>query len=372
MAVIAVLFGGTPGFAATGSWVLNGAGNWTGTPANWASGIVPNAIDDIAEFRNDITATRIVTLNAPITLGGLRIGDALGASLFTFAGSPVNTLTLDVSSGNAFITQLNSATTVIQAPLILNDDVDWNIFTGTLDVNGAANAQVSYSGTGNTIKNGAGALRLNIDAVTNPYTGNWIVNFGTLNIGGANSATPTSLGTGTGGITLNGNGRADLAIFSLNNNGTASDTTVTYQGNNDVILQGAARLHVDRNFIGGANDRITHVLDNLAFNGGILQVTSGTSSHSLRFNGTTELRGHTTVFDVGVNATATRSNLILGSVGDDGGNRSLIKEGAGRMTVTGGGGQTYGGVTVIRDGVLALGSAVGEGGTCWWPAAPFR
>ena len=359
-AIIAVFFGGTPGFAATGSWILNGPGNWTGTPANWASGITPNAIDDIAEFRNDITAARTVTLNAPITLGSLRIGDALGGSAFTFAGSPVNTLTLDVTSGNAFITQLNSATTVIQAPLILNDNVDWNIFTGTLDVNGVSNAQVSYSGAGNTIKNGAGTLRLNIDAVTNPYTGNWIVNFGTLNIGGANSATPTSLGTGTGGITLNGNGRADLAIFSLNNNAAGSDTTATYSGNNDVILQGAARMNVDRNFISGAGDRITHVLDNLTFNGGILQVTSG-NSHSLRFSGITELRGHTNVFDVGANATATRSNLILGSVSDDGGNRSLIKEGAGRMTVSAGG--THTGLTVIRDGVLVLGSAGGGGAT---------
>ncbi len=78
---------------ADGTWILNGNGNWTGTPANWQGGTTPNAVGDLAIFRNDITADRTITLNAPITLGGMKIGDALGKSAFTFAGT--NTLTLD-------------------------------------------------------------------------------------------------------------------------------------------------------------------------------------------------------------------------------------------------------------------------------------
>lgn len=339
---------------ATGTWILNANGNWTGTPANWQDGTVPNAVGDIANFRNDITATRTITLNSAVTLGGLKMGDLIGGSVFTFAGT--NALTLDNSIGNAFVNKYGSGTDVWQAPLVLADNVDWNVFTGTLDVNGASNAQVSYTGAGNTIKNGAGALRLNINTTGGDgYTGNWMVNFGTLNIGGANGATSSALGTGTGGITLNGTARQDLAIFSLNNNGAASDGTVTYSGNNDVIVQGGAAINVDRNFIGGANDRVTHILDNLTVNGGVVRVQSA-NGHRLQFNGTTTISGQTNVFDVLNNTTATLANLTLdGLITDGATTNNLIKEGAGRMRISGTS-NAYDGVTVIKDGVLQLGA----------------
>ncbi len=361
--LMALWLPGPVAHGATGTWILNGNGNWTGTPVNWSGGTVPNASGDIAVFRNDITGTRTVTLNAPITLGGLQMSDSLGGSVFTFAGTALNTLTLDNGLSNAFVSKFGSGTDVWQAPLVLNSNVDWNIFTGTLEVTGASNAQVPYSGAGNSIKNGAGALRLNIDAATTPYTGNWVVNFGTLNIGGANNAAPTSLGAGTGGIILNGNGRADLAIFSLNNNGTASDTAVTYSGNNDVILNGAARLNSDRNYIGGANDRVTKVLDTLTMNGGILSVTSG-NGHTIRFDGQTTLVGDFNVFQVEANNTATRANLTLAGIIDDAANsRSIIKESSGRLFISNTA-NTYDGVTTIKDGVIQLapGANVGTRG----------
>jgi autotransporter-associated beta strand protein len=259
---------------------------------------------------------------------------------------------MDGLLGNPFINKFGSATDVISAPLTLADNTDFNIFAGTLDVTGA------LTGAGNLIKNQAGALRL---SNSSGFTGNFVLNFGTLNIGGANGATSTSLGTGTGGITLNGTGRQDLAIFSLNNNGAASDGTVTYSGNNDVIVQGGATLNVDRNFVGGANDRVNHVLDNLTFNGGILRVTSG-SSHRLTFTGTTLLKGQTNVIEPLGNGTATLANLTLAGVIDDGAATSnLIKEGAGRLAITGTA-NTYGGITAIKDGVLSLGAGANLGG----------
>ena len=357
--VVFALWSAQPAGATTGSWILNANGNWTGTPANWSGGSIPNAIGDIAIFRNDITATRTITLNAPITLGRLEVGDLLGGNVFTFAGT--NALTLDNTAGNASIVHYTNATTTWQAPLILTDHVDWNIFTGTLDVNGAANAQVSYSGAGNTIKNGAGALRLNIDATTTPYTGDWVLNFGTLNIGGANSAAPTSLGTGTGGIILNGNGTPGLSVFSLNNNGAGSNGDIVYAGNNNVVLQGGARINVDRNYIGGANTGNTIVLNNLTANGGILEVTSA-NGYSLRFDGTTTLVGGRPVFSIGNNSTFQNVNLELRGVIDDGVNsRALIKEGTGRMLVSNAA-NTYDGVTAVKDGILQVGVGANLGG----------
>ena len=91
--LMAVWLPGPVALSAEGFWILNNAGNWTGTPANWQGGTIPNAVGDIANFRNDITAARTITLNSAVTLGGLSMGDLLGGSVFTFAGT--NALTLD-------------------------------------------------------------------------------------------------------------------------------------------------------------------------------------------------------------------------------------------------------------------------------------
>jgi autotransporter-associated beta strand protein len=349
--------------AVEGFWDLDANGNWTGTPSNWVGGIIPNGVGDVANFRTNLTANRVLTLNAPVTLGGIRVGDSLGGSVFTFAGT--NALTFDNGALAAFFSKFGSSTDIWQAPLILGSDLAWNLFAGIQDVNGAANASVSYTGSGDTIKNGAGTLRLNLNTglLGTGYTGDWVMNLGTLNVGGPNTDSSFALGTGTGGILLNGNGRADLTIFSLNNNGTGSDSLVTYQGNNDVIVQGAARLNVDRNFISGANDRVTHVLDQLTFRGGILQVTSG-NSHNLRIGGTTTLGGAQNILDVGTNGTVTRANLeLIGDLVDGGVGGNLVKEGAGRLHLQSAT-NNYRGITAVRNGVLSLGpgAKTGSGG----------
>jgi autotransporter-associated beta strand protein len=344
---------------ATGTWSLNGSGNWS-TSGNWTGGYVPNAIGDVADFRTNITAATTATLDTPITLGGVQMGDTLGAQAWTFAGAGM--LTLDaLGTDRAFFNKYNSTTDVWQAPLQLNDHLDANIFAGILDVNGAGNTQVVINSTASDIiKNGAGNLRLNLDATG--YNGNWAVNLGTLTIGGANAATAGNLGNGTGGILLKGSGIAGLATLSLNNNGTGSNSNITYVGNNDVVVQGAATINVDRNYIGGANTGNTMILDNLTMNGGILSVTSA-NSYALRFNGITSLVGDTNVFTVGNNTTVNLPNLTLGGVIDDGANsRALIKEGTGRMVIANAA-NTYDGVTVIKDGFLqiATGANLGTG-----------
>src|SRR5216110_395239 len=48
--------------AATGQWITDGGGNWSNT-ANWNAGVVPNAIDDVADF-NSLN----ITLNSTVTL----------------------------------------------------------------------------------------------------------------------------------------------------------------------------------------------------------------------------------------------------------------------------------------------------------------
>ena len=333
----------------TGHWIFDGAGAWT-APSNWLGG-VPNAMDDIADFTFNISAARTVTLDTPITLGGLILGDALGAQGFTFAGS--NALTFAASSGNAFVNKYNSATDVWQAPLTLNSSLHANISAGTLDVNGAGNTQVLLASAGaGLVKNGSGALRLNIDS--SAYQGDWVVNLGTLNVGGANNDSATSLGTGAGDILLNGAGSAGLAVFSLNNNGSGSGGEITYAGSHRVVLQGAATINVDRNFINGANANNTIVLGDLTMNGGILGVT-GANGYALRFNGVTSLAGDTNVF------SPTTAALTLGGAITDGANsRALIKESSGRLVIASSA-NSYDGATVVKDGFLQLAAGANLG-----------
>ncbi len=331
--------------SATHFWNFDGSGNWT-AGSNWLDGNAPNAIGDIANFNFNISAARTVTLDAPITLSGLLIGDALGAQAFTFAGP--GTLTLDSASGKAFVSKFNSTTDTWQAPLTLNVDLDANIHSGILDITGAGNTQVVFSSASSDVqKYGAGTLRLNIDA--SAFQGDWIVNNGTLTIGGANASSPTALGGGNGGIMLNGTGSAALATLSLTNNGAGSGVDITYAGNNDVVLQGAATINVDRNTINPSNSNNTIVLDQLTMNGGILGVT-GANSYALRFTGTTTLAGDTNVF-----SPTTAIMTLSGPITDGANIRSLIKEGTGRLVVENGG-NTYDGVTAVKDGFLQLAS----------------
>ena len=71
--------------AADGFWNVDANGNWT-APGSWLGGIIPNGVGDVATFTNDLSAARTITLNAPVTLGGFRLGDSLGGSVYASGG----------------------------------------------------------------------------------------------------------------------------------------------------------------------------------------------------------------------------------------------------------------------------------------------
>ena len=103
-----------PSQALTAQWLLDANGNWT-VGGNWSGGIAPNGIGDIASFNLNLTANRTISLDAPITLGGLILGDTLGAQTLTFAAP--GPLTLDATgTAHAFINKYNSTTDTWQTP----------------------------------------------------------------------------------------------------------------------------------------------------------------------------------------------------------------------------------------------------------------
>jgi autotransporter-associated beta strand protein len=336
--------------AATGVWTVNAAGDWSNA-ANWQNGIIPNAIGDIAIFRNDIAAARTVSWTAPITVGGMEIGDALGGSAFTFSGT---NFTFNNGANNAFIRKFGGVTDFWQAPLFLDSNLDAAIHAGVLQVNGASNGPISLFGGRDIIKSGSGSLQLN--SSTDSFGGNFRLQFGALLLAGANSPNPM-LGFGANGITLTGSGSADRTTLQLRNSGAGDNGLIIYGGNNNINLQGAATINVDRNlFTTVAAVGNTFVFNNLNFGGGLLNMTGG-NNYGLRFDGTTSLIGQTNVF----NPSTPASPLTLnGPIIDRGNGRALIKEGAGRLVI-GSSTNNYSGVTAVKNGILELSAVANLG-----------
>ena len=81
-------------------WNLNGNGNWS-VAGNWTpGGGPPNAIDDTANFGTVITANRNVTVDINVTVGQMDFFHDTANREYNIIGT--NTITFDVSSGNAF------------------------------------------------------------------------------------------------------------------------------------------------------------------------------------------------------------------------------------------------------------------------------
>jgi hypothetical protein len=121
---------------------LDGNGTWS-LDSNWA-GTSPNGTNAATYFGPVILAPRVVTLDAPKTVGALNFDSAIG---YTLAGP--GTITMDVSSTQAGIVaaiNVMAGSHTISTPLVLNadtaitvDPVDSVLYlTGTLTASGRA------------------------------------------------------------------------------------------------------------------------------------------------------------------------------------------------------------------------------------------
>ena len=95
------------------------SGNWS-TAANWNTGTPSNAIDAVAGFLGNATRNRTVTVDSPVTVGGIVFDNA--AYSYTVTGSGGNSITMSSLSGTATITD-NNGRHAISAPLVLASDL---------------------------------------------------------------------------------------------------------------------------------------------------------------------------------------------------------------------------------------------------------
>ncbi len=132
------------------AWNVDMNGNWSAA-ANWTLG-VPNGIGVRAVFGNIITQARSVTVDTAVTSGQIEFNSS---NSYTIAGP--NTLTLNVSSGNARI-NVTSGSHTISAPLTLADNTIITVgnTAGHLSIAGP------FISSGATLtKAGAGGLTVN-------------------------------------------------------------------------------------------------------------------------------------------------------------------------------------------------------------------
>ena len=236
----------TPLFGATGTWTNNSASGLTwNTATSWSGGIIPNGIGDIANFTNDISANRLISLNGERTLGALNIGDS-GSAFFNFtlnAGSPSNSTLIFDQTGvaDASITVPDvggvAANSIVAAYVLLKDNLAINTaFANSTTVQLAISSLIrDDAGSFGIIKSGPGIFQL---AAPNTFEGGTTIQAGRINNNNLRAF-------GTGGVTVESGGQAFINTASSANNFTIAGTG--YSNSADTAAQaGAIRLANNR------------------------------------------------------------------------------------------------------------------------------
>ncbi|MEX0641323.1 MAG: autotransporter-associated beta strand repeat-containing protein [Pirellulales bacterium] len=350
--------------ADTATWNMDNDGNWTES-LNWTAGGPPNGSGQTAGLTFDITADRVVTLDADQTITSMTIGDST-ADYFAYTLS--GTSTLFVSGGTAStrtISKPNAANTahdVISVPIQLQGNVtlDSKATGGVLEISGsigqdASNRSVTVLGSNATSLNNAAVVIL---SGANTYAGGTTVsNSGSqTNTGGVLRIT-NDQALGTGNVTLSG-------------------------GNNTARLELAGGITVNNNItsIGGGvtsvetNPRLGSFSGNNTWTGTISGLQTGGENYPIHSMGTAPGDFFTISGDIINNRTdGLVRNLRLGGDGNGEvtgliwqsgattpGFWSVAKDGAGTWTLTAD--NTYTGGTTVNHGTLLVNGMHTTGG----------
>ncbi len=318
-----------------GSWNLNADGSW-GTASNWVPTTgVPSSMGAQIHLNNNITANRSVSLGVDRTMGLLLIGDLSGTQTFTLNGGG-GSLVFDMGptgGGNAWLNKFQGGADVINADLVLNDWLNIRLTTQTLELAGG------LSGSGVLTSYGNGRLQLtgnntasNVDL--------WIWNRGSNSVTNNPQVTlDAGVGNAVGGdiylgnANFGGNGYAVLWLAQgrLNQDQIADSSTL--------IFGGVSGRWSYFNLMGG-NETVARIIDMSA--GAVIQ---NMGSETVDTNSVLTVNGALDSYISGHLRDSSES-VGIGTLG-------LIKEGAGKLVLTGGN-IRYTGATVVNAGRLEL------------------
>jgi len=309
-----VTFGGTPtGLTAGRAYYVINATATTYQISETLNGSFVN-------FTSNVTMTNNVQWILTLGASGIVVDGSRSLSSFSNAVSMSANQTWSVASGKTIDSNNNTNNSGI---VVFNNG-------NTLTVDGAGTVDLgAFYGAGGITKNGTGTLSM--WSTDNTFTGNVVLNDGTLNAG----SSATTLGSGASTLTLNGG--------TL----TAKSNAARDFGRNTTIA-GNATFYINNSANNGGQ---AYTLGTLSIGANTFTVTHNAAgvAGSLTFGATT-LTGNAT-FDV---STRTDNSLILGAVGESGGARGFTKNGVGTLTLNGT--NTYTGLTTVSAGALNIGS----------------
>jgi len=355
-----------------------------------SAGVTSNGTFDISAANGDADITTLDG-NGAVDLGGndLNLTSASG----TFGGTIGGTGGVNVSGGTEVLAGTNTytgGTTIDHATVQVGEDANLGDASGNLTLDGgtlhttgdlgsdrdillAGDGTLDIdagttmtdggdvSGSGALIKDGAGTLELD---GTLSHSGGTTVNDGTLVLSGNNTYTG---GTTVNGGTLQIGGDANLGDASgrLTLDGGTLHTTGSFSTARQITLAGEGQFDVDAGTTLTAADAIDGNGRLVKQGGGTLVLTGANT-----YNGGTTIEGgtlqgdstslHGDIVDNGTLDFVQAGNGSFG--GTIGGSGGLVKDGQGRLTISGTASQQGG--TTVNAGTLVLnGSNTYTGGT---------
>lgn len=305
------------------AWLPTAGGTYSWTNlANWASNTVPLGAGVMARFANNLVGDQFITLDQPLTVGGLLVGDADGSHTFNFmaGGGPLAFLS---ATGLASLAKSGAARDTLAVPLVLQTSLlVTNNTAGELSLGGVV------SGAGGLTKLGSGRLLLE---TANTFAGDAVIAGGTLALGDAGAVAAPLLDVKSGAVfdvsavpggftvssnqTLGGAGTVLGGVVVANGaalapGGSSAPGTLTFS--NQLTLTAGARLKFDLAATvtpgGGTNDLII-VTGDLALNGPV----------AVDFNflaGTPVSPGNYRLLQYGGALTSGASNLLATPAGN--------------------------------------------------------
>ncbi|WP_176159275.1 autotransporter-associated beta strand repeat-containing protein [Prosthecobacter debontii] len=261
-AVSLLLGSGSATAQVTGDWNSNSSANWSDT-SRWVDGTVPNGVGHIADVVHNISSTRTITLDVPVTLGVLRLGDTNASHAFYLQGE---TLTFDNGGAGAILdhgigsltggpSQNPSSSDRLTMKVILNEDLkifaerniqfydSWDAQGNDITIEGTS--RVYFVGTNGTSSNG----RLNNAGTVNIISGELRFDGQQGGVENYVDAQTIELGTGSPGPGMRAFTRFYLVNteatqdFDLNMNGYS--WFINDLGNNDQTFTGNITLTGD-------------------------------------------------------------------------------------------------------------------------------
>jgi len=323
-----------------------GAQNWN-TAGNWNPATIPNAIGATADISLDLASNLTLSLTAPITVGSLTTNDTGAASDSTIQIQN-NTLTFQVSTGNATFTNTNANTTIIESSVTLGSNLTVANSGGSIlrFGNGATNTISLGSNTLTLQDSGAGAVTIGVAANA---TRGLITGTGGIVVNRTSTTAQTNLNnassTYSGGTTLN-NG---FLLVTGSSTGVGSGVTAGVFGTGTVTINAATSVRLRGSSGSTLGNNILLQSDVFLGAGG------STENLTLAGNITLDATGKQIITE---SLTAT-GQIISGAIGQSASGYTLRKAGGGTLRFSGTTANTYTGSTDVTNGVLELGKTAG-------------